>query len=139
MVFRPTEYISIAGGRYTDLPEDPVEYSAKNFLKVFEDAVKGQLKKTTKSIEELRVEQEVERNEQAKEVAERIEESKEKQVSPDELKSKIATAMRRFDYNQRKDLIGPKFLELLGELDYRKSDDTLKLTEVLKFIEGLQV
>lgn len=79
MVFRPTEYISIAGGRYTDLPEEPVEYSAQNFLKVFENAVKGQLKKTTKNIEELKVEQEQERNEQAKEYAEQVEEQREYQ------------------------------------------------------------
>ena len=50
MVFRPTEYISIAGGRYTDLPDEPVEYSAQNFLKVFEDAVKGQLKRRLKRL-----------------------------------------------------------------------------------------
>jgi hypothetical protein len=68
MAFRPTEYISIAGGRYIDLPTDPVEYSAENFLKVFEDAVKGQLKKTTKSIDVLREEQSKEREEKSMDV-----------------------------------------------------------------------
>jgi|GEM_PF-2265329 len=137
MVFRPTEYISIAGGSYTDLPEEPVEYSAENFMKVFEDAVKGQLKKTTKSIDELKVEQEQELEDKAKEYATQV--SEQIQVTPEELKKSIAEAMQKFDYNQRKDLIGPKFLELLGDLDYRKSEDVSKLSETLKYIEQLKV
>jgi hypothetical protein len=60
MHFRPTQYISIAGGRFTNLPEKML-YSAENFLKVFEDAVKGQLKKTTGSLDELKKNENIER------------------------------------------------------------------------------
>lgn len=66
MYFRPSEYVEIAGGRYTDLPEK-VEYSAENFLKVFEDAVKGQLKKSTQTVEQLKVEEQEDREEKVKE------------------------------------------------------------------------
>jgi len=57
MYFRPSSYIGIAGGRFTDLPEK-IEYSAENFMKVFTDAVEGQLKKGNRTVEEVRVEQE---------------------------------------------------------------------------------
>jgi len=70
MYFRPSEYVEIAGGRYTNLPEK-VEYSAPNFLNVFEEAVKGQLKKTTQTVEELKEEEQVEREEKVKELVEK--------------------------------------------------------------------
>lgn len=78
MYFRPSEYVDIAGGRYTNLPEK-VDYSAENFLKVFEDAVKGQLKKTEKSIEEIKKDEVASREEKVKEEAEKLEND------PDEL------------------------------------------------------
>lgn len=72
MYFRPSEFVDIAGGRYTNLP-DKVEYSADNFLKVFEEAVKGQLKKTKKSVDEIKVDQEVARQEKADELVDKLE------------------------------------------------------------------
>jgi hypothetical protein len=71
MYFRPSEFIEIAGGRYTELP-DKVEYSAENFLKVFENAVNGQLKKTNKSLEQIKVDQENERQDKADELADKF-------------------------------------------------------------------
>jgi hypothetical protein len=66
MYFRPTQYISIAGGRYTNLPEK-VPYSANNFLTVFEEAVKGQLSKSG-DIEQIKVKQEKEKEERVKQI-----------------------------------------------------------------------
>ncbi|MCP1185021.1 AAA family ATPase [Paenibacillus sp. 1781tsa1] len=134
MYFRPSNYISIGGGRFTDLP-DKVDYSAKNFLEVFENAVKGQLKNTSATVEELKITQEQDRDVQARVAVEQVEQI---QMSSDELKKSIAESMQKFDYNQRKELIGPKFMELLGDLDYRKSEDVSKLSETLKYIEQLQ-
>ncbi|MCM3257040.1 AAA family ATPase [Paenibacillus lautus] len=134
MVFRPTEYISIAGGRYTDLPEEPVEYSAQNFLKVFEDAVKGQLKKTTKKIEELKVEQEQERDEQAKEYAEQVEE----QQSVSELITQIEAETKRFTSNDLKDKVVPQFTKFFGTPNYRNATDTDSLQKALDFIKSVE-
>ncbi len=53
MYFRPSEYVEIAGGRYTELPEK-VEYSAENFLKTFENAVLGQITKTDRTVQEIK-------------------------------------------------------------------------------------
>lgn len=82
MYFRPSEYVEIAGGRYTNLP-DKVEYSAESFLNVFEEAVKGQLKKTTQTVDELKKDEQVEREEKVKDFADKLEND------PDEVLSQI--------------------------------------------------
>ncbi|WP_405169371.1 AAA family ATPase [Paenibacillus sp. FSL H3-0286] len=135
MVFRPTEYISIAGGRYTDLPTDPVEYSAENFLKVFETAVKGQLRKTTKSIDDLKVEQAQERDEQAKEYAEQ----EEAKASVEELIAQINNQKIRFTDNQLTDYIVPEFKKILGMANYNKSVDVEALGKAVDFITKFQL
>lgn len=141
MVFRPTEYISIAGGRYTNLPEDPVDYSAANFLKVFEEAVKGQLKKTTKSLEELKAEQEQEREEEAKEFAEKVEVEAKAEVeikaTAEELIELINQETTRFQPNELKEKVVPKFTELLGSPNYRKVEDVEKLQQALMIIKSV--
>lgn len=86
MYFRPSEYISIAGGRYTNLPEK-VDYSAENFLNVFKEAVLGQLKKTEKSVDELKIEEVQNREEKVKEDAEKL--ANDPDALFDELDSKI--------------------------------------------------
>lgn len=82
MYFRPSEYIEIAGGRFTNLPEK-VEYGAATFLKVFEEAVKGQLKKTSQTVEELKKEEQEEREEKVKELTDKLEND------PDEILSQV--------------------------------------------------
>ncbi|OZB98082.1 AAA family ATPase [Paenibacillus sp. XY044] len=131
MYFRPSNYISIGGGRFTDLP-DKVEYSAENFIKVFENAVKGQLKNTDKTVEELKVSQTQEREEKAKEFAEQVEE----QQTVEDLIAQIDTETKRFASNDLKERVVPKFTEIFGSPNYRKSEDTEKLKEALEFIKS---
>ncbi|WP_339304432.1 AAA family ATPase [Paenibacillus sp. FSL L8-0435] len=135
MVFRPTEYISIAGGRYTDLPEEPVEYSATNFLKVFEDAVKGQLKKTTKNIDELKVEQEQERDEQAKDFATQ----EVKKLNAEDLINQINQQKERYTTDQLVKYIVPEFKNILGTAAYPTVTDVDALTKALKVITEFQI
>jgi hypothetical protein len=133
MYFRPSNYISIGGGRFTDLP-DKVEYSAENFIKVFEDAVKGQLKKTSASVEELKIVQEVEREENAKTYAEQ----EEAKFSVEELIFQIDAETKRFSPNELKEKAVPKFTELFGSPNYRKVGDEAKLREALDFLKNLK-
>lgn len=130
MYFRPSEYVSIAGGRYTDLPEK-VDYSAENFLKVFEDAVNGQLKKTTKSVEELKIDEDKEREEKAKAFAEQ-EEQKEIHVTIEDLRQKIMTTASALPDEERK-VFSKKFKEEFGG----KKVGELNTIEDLK--KGLQI
>ncbi|KAF6565380.1 AAA family ATPase [Paenibacillus sp. EKM202P] len=134
MYFRPSNYISIGGGRFTDLP-DKVEYSAENFLKVFEDAVKGQLKTTTKSVQELKVEQEQERNEDAKEFAE----AESATVAADELIEKIHKQKERFTNAQLTEFIVPEFKKILGTASYPTVSDTEALSNAVEFITNFKL
>jgi hypothetical protein len=64
MYFRSNNYINISGGRFLDLPEK-VPYGVKNFMEVFENAVKGQLD-DGENIEKLRTQEIKNREDHAK-------------------------------------------------------------------------
>jgi hypothetical protein len=92
MYFRPTQYISIAGGRFTNLPEKE-PYSAEGFLKVFEEAVLGQLKKTNKPIEELKVEEQKSKEDKIKRIIDNENKVKEETSTEEQIKE-IAKKIR---------------------------------------------
>ncbi|MGG1671552.1 AAA family ATPase [Paenibacillus sp. NRS-1783] len=138
MYFRPSNYISIGGGRFTDLP-DKVEYSAENFLKVFENAVKGQLKTTSSSVEELKVVQEQERDEQAKEIVEQNETLKEESMTIEEMVKAINNQKKRFTDDQLSQYIVPEFKNILGIANYTKIEDATQLAKAVKFITEFNV
>ena len=114
MYFRPSEFIEIAGGRYTDLP-DKVEYSAENFLKVFEEAVKGQLKKTKTSVEDLKKNEEEEKEEKAKDTAEKLE-------SPEALMEEIKGMIDSMTLDQKK-IAAEGFEDAFGVKNYAQEKD----------------
>ena len=122
MYFRPSEYIDIAGGRFTNLPEK-VEYSGEAFLQVFEDAVLGQLKKTTQTYDELKVEQEVEREEKTQELAEKLEND------PDLLFAQVEESISSMTVAQ-KTKAAEEFKKAFGTNNYRQEKgnaDNLKI------------
>jgi hypothetical protein len=112
MYFRPSEFIEIAGGRYTELPEK-VEYSAENFMKVFEDAVNGQLKKTKKTVAEIKKDEEKERQEKANELADKLEND------PSDLMEQINNVISAMSKEQ-KTLAASKFKEKFGVNNYKQ-------------------
>lgn len=140
MVFRPTEYISIAGGRYTELPIDPVEYSAENFLMVFEDAVKGQLKKTRKSLDELKEEQSLERDEKAKEFADQVEaaEIEAKKPKAEDYHEKIKEVLNSLSTEVKTNTITPKFREILGVANFLNVSEVEKLKQAYEYAKSLK-
>src|SRR5699024_4577734 len=96
MFFRPSGFVEIAGGRFTNLPEK-VEYSANNFLKVFTDAVEGQLKKTKKTVEELSVKEDEQREEKVEEI---VKKEEEKAEDPVELMKQIDEIVGEMETSQ---------------------------------------
>ncbi|QSF43463.1 AAA family ATPase [Paenibacillus tianjinensis] len=130
MYFRPSNYISIAGGRFTNLPEK-VEYGAENFFKVFKEAVEGQIGNVNKSFEDIKSEEIINREEKAKEFAE----AEDKTANAEDLIAQIDAETKRFTSNDLKEKVVPKFTELLGSPNYRKAEDVEKLEEALKFIK----
>jgi hypothetical protein len=118
MYFLPSNYIGIAGGRFTELP-DKVTYSAENFMGVFEEAVKGQLKKTKKSVEELKTEESERREEKAKEFVEKVE------SNPTEILNQIDIKIASMTKDQ-KTLAAGKFKEKFGVNNYKQESGNIK-------------
>jgi hypothetical protein len=132
MYFKENNFISVAGGRFFDLPEK-VEYGAENFMKVFEEAVKGQLRKTKQSVEELREKEIEEREEKAKEFATQQEEQenakKKKADLITEIKEKLGSLTQ-----DKKSVAVKKANEILGTTNFSTINDIDKLQ---KFLEAL--
>ncbi|KAA9007307.1 AAA family ATPase [Paenibacillus spiritus] len=131
MYFRPSNYISVAGGRFTNLPEK-VDYSAENFFKVFKDAVEGQIGKVGKSLEEIKIEEVAIRDEKAREYAEEV-------FSAEDLIAKINEQKTRFTNEQLTQFIVPEFKKILGTTAYPTVTDVNALAEAVKFITEFNV
>lgn len=115
MYFRPSGFVEIAGGRFTELPEK-VEYSAESFLKVFEDAVKGQLKKTTTSMKDLKKNEEEIRQEKTEDFVEKTEND------PASLMEEIQAVVDTMDLPQ-KTAAAASFKEAFGVGNYLQEKD----------------
>ncbi|MGZ9868230.1 AAA family ATPase [Priestia endophytica] len=127
MYFRPSEYVEIAGGRYTNLP-DKVEYSAENFLEVFKNAVEGQLKKTTKTVSELKVEEEQQREEKLKETSDKLEND------PAELFAKVEEVVGNMSREQKLKA-SAEFEKVFGVGNYKQeAGNAENLKKALKIV-----
>ena len=137
MYFRPSQYISIAGGRYIDLPEK-VEYSAENFLQVFEDAVKGQLRNPEQMVE-IKAAQEQEREEKTQKFVDQ-EEKKAGTKTPEELIAAIAEAIDQVTDKALRKEAASLIMKILGvklATDYKTCTDPEKLQQCLEAIKSL--
>lgn len=114
MYFRPSEYIDIAGGRYTNLP-DKVEYSADNFLKVFKEAVEGNLDKTTDSVDSLKKAEQKAREEKTKKTVDKLEND------PNELLEKVNNIVDSMTKEQKIKAAG-EFQKAFGVKNYKQEE-----------------
>ncbi|WP_079709779.1 AAA family ATPase [Paraliobacillus ryukyuensis] len=134
MYFRPSNFIEIAGGRFTNLP-DKETYSAENFLRVFEEAVKGQLKKTKQSVEDIKKDQAKKREDNTKEFAEQ-EESK---LSSGELVEQIDNEIIRLKKIKKQKELVKEFNKLFGSaMGYKESVDENNLAKALEFAKSIK-
>jgi hypothetical protein len=130
MYFRPSEYVEIAGGRYTNLPEK-AEYSAENFLQVFEEAVKGQLKKTSQSVEEIKQVEEKDRQEKVNELADKLEND------PSELMGQINDVIVKMTKEQKQEA-AVEFEKAFGVKNYKQEEGNIEnLKKALDIVEGI--
>ncbi|KXZ22399.1 AAA family ATPase [Bacillus nakamurai] len=130
MYFRPSEYVEIAGGRYTELPEK-VEYSAENFLKTFENAVLGQITKTDRTVQEIKKEEELLREEKVQEAAEKAE--SDPQTYLDEITSLVASQTPAVKH-QLADAYAEKFG---GQKNYKQLSSVEDLKEALNITKEI--
>ncbi|MCY8810607.1 AAA family ATPase [Bacillus atrophaeus] len=127
MYFRPSEFVDIAGGRYTELPEK-VPYSAQNFLDVFENAVKGQLKKTTKTVSELKTEETAAREERTKEYTEKVEND------PVHIMQEIDELVKDLGRDVKEKLVS-SFTEAFGMGNYKQLKTPEDLSKALSIVK----
>lgn len=122
MYFRSDGFVD-AGGRFTDIP-DKIEYGAENYIKAFEEAVKGNItgKITDKEIAKRKNTEVKERKAKALEYAE---EAKNNAVDPErnaELKSVITENFGTLDSDKKKE-----FKQLLKDKGISSMDDLLEM------------
>jgi hypothetical protein len=133
MYFRSDGYVT-AGSRFQHVP-NKVEYDVKNFVEVFENAVKAEFEDGF-DIDQLRKEQEAKREAAAKEF---IEEYK-KGDSAEELIAKIdeiAKSVPKTDKSVR-DKISETFKEILGgTANYKEVEDVELLQKCVQAIEEI--
>lgn len=134
MLFRPNEYVEIAGGRYINLPEDPIEYSAKLFLEVYEKAVLGQLKNPNE-FEKIKNEEEEFREKRAKAFAEQVEIKQRAENLHNAIKDLIET--KNINIQTKKEILVPKFKEIMGVVDFTQVYDLEKLEQIYDFVNNL--
>lgn len=128
MYFRPSEFIECAGGRYENLPEK-VAFGGENFLKVFEDAVNGQLKKTTKTVEELKVEEQEEREVKTQEL-------ETAETSPEMLFNEIEELISTMTGDQKVKAANG-FKEAFGTNNYKQNEGNLeKLKQTMDIVKS---
>lgn len=141
MYFRESNYISIAGGRFVNLPEK-VPYGVEAFVEVFKDAVEGQLD-GTESVEELRKVEVQQREEKAQAFSENMEEELKQEQEVEDTKElvkntlvQINSEIERFNRDFIAATVVPKFKTIFGG-DYRKSEDVEKLNSALAFVKEI--
>lgn len=131
MFFRPSGFVEIAGGRFTNLPEK-VEYSADNFLKVFTDAVEGQLKKTKKTVEELSVKEDEQREEKVEEI---VKKEEEKAEDPVELMRQIDEIVGEMETPQKVEA-AEGFEKAFGVKNYKQEEGNVEnLKKALEIVK----
>lgn len=137
MYFRPSQYISIAGGSFINLPEK-MEYSAENYLQVYEEAVKGQLDNPEK-IEEIKAEQAIEREAKSQKFVEQ-EAAKANVKDPSEIIAEITAVIDSITEKDERKKAASTIAKILGvklAAEYRTSTDSVKLQECLEAIRSL--
>lgn len=103
MYFRSDGFVD-AGGRFTNVP-DKIEYGADNYIKAFEQAVKGNIvgKITDKEIEKRKKTEVEERKKMALEYADEIKNNPIDLTRNEELKEFISTKYGELDTKQKKE------------------------------------
>jgi hypothetical protein len=133
MLFRPNEFVSIGGGRYVNLPSEPVPYSSKEFMRIYEEAVKGQMDaESKKNIVQIEEEQEAVQEKLAQEFAE----SEEKKASAEDLINDIQVEVDKLNQSEKTEKIVPKFKEIFGTPNFRSISDTDLLQKALEFVKS---
>lgn len=118
----------LCGTRFRNFPSE-IEYDVDLFLETFKDAVLGLYDGDEKAVEKAKKEQKEEAEAKAEKAIE-----KEKR-SPKKLIEEIGEIVKNLDKDTKKE-VAKFFKEVLGDADFRKSEDSDALFKALEFVKS---
>lgn len=130
LVFRSDGSI-LCGARFENFPET-LENDASVFLKAFNNAILGLYDNDEKAVEKSQKEEKKAIEKKSKEKAEK----KKSLPSVEELHDEIANTIGNLESPNTKE-ISEEFKEILGIVNYKKSDNAEKLFKALTYVKGL--
>ncbi|MFE4571368.1 AAA family ATPase [Paenibacillus chitinolyticus] len=137
MYFRESSYIGIAGGRFKVLPDKEL-YGIDTYVRVFKEAIEGQLDEGD-SFEDIRKKEIEVLEEKAKRFSEDMIDGlkDEDEKTAEDYHNELKNVLKDITNEVKSDIVAPKMKELLGVVNFLKSDDTEKLKEALDFVNAL--
>lgn len=126
----------LCGTRFRNFPAE-ISNDPKEFLAEFKKAVEGSSISKVEKVKE--VAKEVAKEEPIQEVVEKdpeVQHAEEVEVTVDSVKAEIASLVADMEVATKRECAG-KFKEVLGQADYRKSNDLDALQEALEFVKSL--
>ncbi|MCR4362089.1 ATP-binding protein [Bacillus subtilis] len=118
----------LCGTRFRNFPKE-IDNDVPTFLKTFEEAVLGLYDGDEKAVEKAKKEQKIEAEAKAEKAIEK------EKMSPDALIKEIGLIVKGLDRNVKVE-IANHFEKLLGDADFRKSEDVDALTKALEFVKS---
>jgi AAA domain len=119
----------LCGTRFRNFPS-MIDNNVTKFIETFKEAVLGLYGGNEKAVEQAKAEQEAKAEKQAESLV--VEEAN----SPENLKEKIGVVIEGME-KEDKIKCAKFFKEILGNADYKKSDDVEGLTKALEFVKSL--
>lgn len=119
----------LCGTRFRNFPTQ-IDNDVTTFIETFKEAVLGLYGGNEEAVEQAKVEQEAKAEKQAESLV------AEEANSPEKLKEKIGTVIEGME-KEDKIKCAKFFKEILGNADYKKSDDLEGLVKALEFVKSL--
>lgn len=120
-----------AGSRFKHVP-NRIEYSYSDFIDTVEDAILQEYGGDEKAVEKAKKEQSKKKESKAKEYVDKVKNTKE----PSELHEEIQSIVKDLD-NSVKKVIAKEFKDLLGDADFRNTEDIELLEKALEKAKSL--
>jgi hypothetical protein len=120
-----------AGSRFKHVP-NRIEYGFREFIDTVEEAILAEYGGDKKAVEKARKEQNAKKEAKAQEFVDSVKNAK----TPDELIEEIGTLVADME-KEDKITVANKFKEILGDANFKKSDDVQALTKALEFVKSI--
>jgi hypothetical protein len=120
-----------AGSRFKSVP-NRIEYSYQGFIDTVEGAILAEYNGDVKAVEKAKKEQNKAKEKEAQKFVNSIKNAK----TPDELIEEIGALVADMA-KEDKVTVANKFKEILGDANFKKSDDVEALTKALEFVKSI--